>query len=160
MFNDFRVKLLIFLVSVIYFLSYCNYGLNIWDEGVPLSGALRMEVGDRPGRDFVAYSPGRYFLYEWALDLCHGDIIGPRIVMAIIGGLITLIIFNIGNRFIAFPFSFLPCIFYLLAPSPYYYRFLTFTLLLTTWILMKFSYVKTYGLSIYLGIFLPQHTSL
>ena len=42
---------------------YFNCDVNIWDEGVPLNGALRMFDGERPIRDFMAYPPGRYFIF-------------------------------------------------------------------------------------------------
>jgi len=124
-----RTVIAIYFVSTLYFLFYYNYGVNFWDEGVPLSGALRLAQGERPTVDFTAYPPGRYYLYLIALNLFDGSVDGPRIMMACVSGLIALMIFWIGYPLMGARLSLLPILFYLLMPIQYYYRFLTFFLL-------------------------------
>ncbi|MBN1550504.1 hypothetical protein JW979_03495 [bacterium] len=145
--NDLRrvtgVCVIVFISTFIYLFLYQNYGLNLWDEGVPLSGALRLARGETPGIDFVAYSPGRYFLYHWSLILMKGNIIGPRTLMSIIGALIGVLIYWIGIHFIRDKFALLPVLVYCLMPSPYYYRFFTLILLFSIAALIEFHKVPT-----------------
>ncbi len=132
--------ILVTLIGALYFLSYYDYGVNLWDEGVPLSGALRMDAGQRPARDFTAYPPGRYFLYQAALYISGGSVTGPRVVLACLSGLICLFLFRISAYFLPYRFCWFPVGFYLLMPFMYYYRFLTFFLLMS--ILMLITLTK------------------
>jgi len=124
------ICLLVFLLGSLYFLSYYQFGANIWDEGVPLSGALRLQAGEKPTSDFTAYPPGRYYLYSLALKATGGSVSGPRIIMALLSGFTGLLIYILTVPFLRMPYRFLPVILYLLMPVQYYYRFFALCLLM------------------------------
>ena len=131
----------VFIFSSLYFFSFWDYGLNLWDEGVPLSGALRISNNEKPCIDFVSYMPFRYYLYFVCLKTSHGAIWGPRVAMAIMGGVISAFIFIIGISIMSLRYALIPALYYLLIPSPYYYRF--FTLQLCIVILVPIAMLRT-----------------
>lgn len=120
----------IFAVSCLYFLSYFNYDMNIWDEGVPLNGALRMFQGERPIRDFFAYPPGRYFVYYLSLKIGGIHVSAPRVAMAFLSAFFCVLIWLAGRKAGLNTSAVIPWIIYLLTPMYYYYRFFSFCLIL------------------------------
>lgn len=120
----------IFLISCLYFLSYFNYDMNIWDEGVPLNGALRMFRGERPIRDFFAYPPGRYILYYVSMKIGGLHVRSPRILQAFLSAVFAALIWLIGRKAGLKKSAVIPWVIYLLTPMYYYYRFFTFSLIL------------------------------
>lgn len=131
------VSLAVCGVSLAYFLSFRDCGFNVWDEGVPLSGALRLDNGMKPGIDFSAYAPGRYLLYLWSLKWSGGLITGPRTAMAAMGGIIAGLIYWTAVPLLGFKAALIPSGLYLVMPSPYYYRFFTLALLLSIAVLYR-----------------------
>lgn len=127
---EITIFLLIFLLSGIYFISFCHVDMNIWDEGVPLSGIQRMKAGERPIRDFIAYPPGRYLLYWLSTEMGGMRVRSPRVMMAVFTGFAAAIIWLIGRRAGLKRRAVIPVLCYLLMPMYYYYRFFTFMLLL------------------------------
>jgi len=53
------------VLSLLYYLSYYRYGLNLSDEGYVVQGAIRSLRGQLPGADFHSYAPAR----TWTLGL-------------------------------------------------------------------------------------------
>ncbi len=128
--KDVAVICTIFLISCLYFLSYFNYGMNIWDEGVPLNGALRMFQGERPIRDFFAYPPGRYILYYLSMKIGGLHVSSPRILQAFLSAFFATLIWLIGRKAGLKKSAIIPWVIYLLTPMYYYYRFFSFSLVL------------------------------
>jgi hypothetical protein len=124
------LMVVIFTLSCLYFLSYFNHDMNIWDEGVPLNGALRMFQGDRPIRDFFAYPPGRYLVYYLSMNIGGMHVSAPRIAMAVLSGFYCVLIWLIGRKAGLNKSAVIPWILYLLTPMYYYYRFFSFCLIL------------------------------
>ena len=125
----------VFLLSTFYFLSYCLCDMSIWDEGVPLNGAIRMFDGERPIRDFFSYPPGRYLVYYSAMAIGGKNVESPRIAMALLSGLFCVLIWIISRRVGLGKAAFVPVLLFMIMPMYYYYRFFTFCLLLNTLIL-------------------------
>jgi hypothetical protein len=146
------VALIICATAFVYFMAYFDYGMNIWDEGVPLSGALRIAEGEIPSVDFTAYAPGRYLLYRLGLKFSDGDVSGPRIVMAFIGGLICALIYLAGVPLLGRRLSLVPAALYLLMPSPYYYRFFTIALMGSIVILLHMTTQFSLGSALFMGV--------
>jgi len=135
-----------------YFMTFHNYGMNIWDEGVPLSGALRVSAGQTPSVDFTAYAPGRYLIYQLGLNLADGNISGPRTVMAFAGGLICALIYLAGVPLLGNRLSLGPALLFLLMPSPYYYRFFTIALMGSIVILLHMTTTFSLGAAVLMGL--------
>ncbi len=107
------------------------HDVNIWDEGVPLNGAIRMFDGDRPIRDFLAYPPGRYLIYNVAMVLGGKQVTSPRAAMALLSGLYAALVYYMARRTGMGKAAFIPTFLFLLMPMYYYYRFFTFCLLIS-----------------------------
>ncbi|MCD4653364.1 hypothetical protein K8T06_05460 [bacterium] len=122
--------LLVLILTAVYFLSYSNYDMNYWDEGIPLSGVMRMMDGERPIRDFIAYPPGRYLLFLLSMNLGGVDVQTPRVLMALLSAISAGIIWQISIRAGLGWFAVFPVLSLLLTPMYYYYRFFSFMLLL------------------------------
>jgi hypothetical protein len=61
---------LIFLACFVSFFLLMDLALNVYDEGLILTGAMRVAAGDIPHRDFYAnYGPGSFYLLAWLFDL-------------------------------------------------------------------------------------------
>lgn len=114
--------LAIWAVSSLYYLSYYRYGLNLWDEGVPLHGALRTLAGDFVYRDFYGYQPGIYLLYALSYKLFGVTISAPRLLMAWLGGLLPALTFFCVARVASAAAAILPTLAALVAPCCYYNR--------------------------------------
>ncbi|MBN1295530.1 hypothetical protein JXA80_02040, partial [bacterium] len=122
--------LAVVLLTGVYFESFSNYDSNIWDEGVPLSGALRMMNGDRPIRDFIAYPPGRYLLYRAAMHFGGVDVQSTRTATAVITAFAAALLWLIGTHLGLRSGAVVPVIIYCLMPMYYYYRFFSIMLIL------------------------------
>lgn len=118
------------LLGFLYFFSYQQYGVNLWDEGVPLSGAQRLLNGERPILDFLAYPPGKYLIFALGLIISKGSMLGPRLLVSIISGIMAGLVYYITSSITSRSFALIPVVVFLLAPSPYYYRFLTLSFLI------------------------------
>jgi len=68
------------ILSLAYYLSFYNYGLNLSDEGYLVYGAERLMSGQIPGADFHAYMPGRYLVLAFLFDLFGENIIVERLM--------------------------------------------------------------------------------
>jgi hypothetical protein len=123
-------SIVVFTISCLYFLSYYEYDMNYWDEGVPLNGALRMLRGERPIRDFLAYPPGRYIVYLLSMKIGGINVTSPRIAMSFITPIIAVFIWILSRRIGLKHSAIIPWLIFLLMPMYYYYRFFTLSLII------------------------------
>jgi len=90
------ITLFFFAVALFYLLSRIQFGINLYDEGIALYGAVRVLEGYIPYRDFYyLYPPGN--LYVLAL-LFKG--FGPSIIIARIFNSIILFLILVCSYFI------------------------------------------------------------
>jgi hypothetical protein len=60
---------LIFLASLACFFLLMDRSVNVYDEGLILTGAMRVAAGDMPHRDFYAnYGPATFYPLAWLFD--------------------------------------------------------------------------------------------
>lgn len=91
--------ILLLCLSFIYLSLDINYGINIYDEGVPLVGAMKVLQGDFPYFDYwTLYAPGVFFINAFSIDLFGDSLITQRYFSIFIQVLIVLFTFLISKR--------------------------------------------------------------
>ncbi|MFH0925476.1 MAG: hypothetical protein V1872_07585 [bacterium] len=117
------LPLLIFIFSFLYLLTFCRYGINLWDEGVLLNGALRVLAGEVPIKDFIAYPPGRYYLLAIFFRLFGTHLIVARIFISLMTAFMSVLAFLITKEITDIKFGLLVSGVVLFVPAAYYVRF-------------------------------------
>ncbi len=133
---------IIFLSSISYLLIFQNYGLNLWDEGVFLNGALRTMEGESVYVNFNGYPPGRYILGAALFEIFGIDIPVIRTAVTIMTAIAAVMLYSISLRLIPSPFlAFIPPVLFLASPAVYYNRlypiFTIFGIYAIFWYLQK-----------------------
>lgn len=89
----------IFLALIIFFLPQSIIGLNIFDEGFIVSGAMLVNDGKLPYKDFLSmYGPGQYYLTAAIYRLFGEELIYVRVLHIIILVSLGLAIFLLSRR--------------------------------------------------------------
>ena len=128
---------LIYIALLAYFWSFCEYGLNIWDEGGYANGTLRTLNGERALVDFNpnGYLPGRYWYGMLFFKLFGVEIQSLRIGVLLFTPAMVIMIYSMGRKIMPAGFALLAALFMLSAPSMYYNRFYTFFVILNLYCL-------------------------
>jgi len=128
---------LIYIALLAYFWSFCEYGLNIWDEGGYANGTLRTLNGEKALVDFNpnGYLPGRYWYGMLFFKLFGVEIQSLRIGVLLFTPAMVIMIYSMGRKIMPAGFSLLAALFMLSAPSMYYNRFYTFFVILNLYCL-------------------------
>ncbi|QPJ61266.1 MAG: hypothetical protein G3M70_04935 [Candidatus Nitronauta litoralis] len=122
-----------------YYLSFLDYGLNLWDEGGFADGTLRTFRGEMAMRDFnpIGYLPGRYLYAAWFFDWFGISLHSLRLSVAVFTPLMPLMVYAISRRIMPVGFSLLAGAMMLSAPSMYYNRFFPFFCVLVLFCLVR-----------------------
>ena len=128
---------LIYIALLAYFWSFCEYGLNIWDEGGYANGTLRTLNGEKALVDFNpnGYLPGRYWYGMLFFKLFGVEIQRLRIGVLLFTPAMVRMIYSMGRKIMPAGFALLAALFMLSAPSMYYNRFYTFFVILNLYCL-------------------------
>ena len=128
---------LIYIALLAYFWSFCEYGLNIWDEGGYANGTLRTLNGEKALGDFNpnGYLPGRYWYGMLFFKLFGVEIQSLRIGVLLFTPAMVIMIYSMGRKIMPAGFALLAALFMLSAPSMYYNRFYTFFVILNLYCL-------------------------
>ncbi|MFQ5482235.1 MAG: hypothetical protein ACE5ER_05700, partial [Nitrospinaceae bacterium] len=112
----------------IYYYSFLDYGLNLWDEGGFANGALRTYHGQMAMRDFnpIGYLPGRYIYAAWFFDWFGVSLHSLRLSVAVFTPAMPLLVFAIARRLMPRGFAVLAAAMMASAPAMYYNRFFPF----------------------------------
>jgi len=74
------MAMIVFIVSFVLLFFCMDRTINIYDEGVILTGAMRVGAGDIPHRDFYAnYGPASFYLLSWLFDIFGQKVIVERV---------------------------------------------------------------------------------
>ena len=138
--KEYLILPLLFIISFSYLIFFCKYGFNIADEGIPLSGALRIVRGEVPLKDFQGYMPGVYYFYYAILKIFGMDILTVRYVISLLTAIIVMMYYLASRKIMSVLFSLFGAVIILAVPGPYYARFLTFFIMLN--ILVFHAYVE------------------
>ena len=128
---------LIYIALLAYFWSFCEYGLNIWDEGGYANGTLRTLNGEKALVDFNpnGYLPGRFWYGMLFFKLFGVEIQSLRIGVLLFTPAMVIMIYSMGRKIMPAGFALLAALFMLSAPSMYYNRFYTFFVILNLYCL-------------------------
>ena len=159
---------LIYIALLAYFWSFCEYGLNIWDEGGYANGTLRTLNGERALVDFNpnGYLPGRYWYGMLFFKLFGVEIQSLRIGVLLFTPAMVIMIYSMGRKIMPAGFALLAALFMLSAPSMYYNRFYTFFVILNLYcltnVLEKRNLASLFGLgaAIFLSSFFKFEVTL
>ncbi|MBA7610895.1 hypothetical protein ES703_18109 [subsurface metagenome] len=132
------LPILFFLISIGYYLSFYNYGINLFDEGILVNGAIRILRGEIVYRDFFGYEPGRYYLFALLFKLFAIDLQTIRLAMVFLTSLAPLLVYLISRRIMSSNFALLAALMMLIAPGVYYFRLFTLFILLNLLMLSKY----------------------
>ncbi len=93
-----KLKTIIEITAVFVFSFVCLFltmdrVINIYDEGVILTGAMRVNAGDIPHRDFYTqYGPAEFYLLSWLFDIFSQSVIVERVFDLVIrAGIVTIV---------------------------------------------------------------------
>jgi len=91
---------LIYIALLAYFWSFCEYGLNIWDEGGYANGTLRTLNGEKALVDFNpnGYLPGRYWYGMLFFKLFGVEIQSLRIGVLLFTPAMVIMIYSMGRK--------------------------------------------------------------
>ena len=114
---------IIIVVSLFYYLSYYNYGLNLSDEGYLVYGAKRVLSGQIPGADFHAYMPGRYVTLASLFKVFGTDILVERVMWVLVRVIIAALFFKLSTIFLPVLIALMPTFLIILIPGPWHKSF-------------------------------------
>jgi hypothetical protein len=91
---------LIFLVSFILLLLGMDRGVEVYDEGLILVGAMHVAAGQIPHRDFYAnYGPGQFYILAWLFHWFGRSILVERLYDLALRAAIVTLVYGIAKKF-------------------------------------------------------------
>ncbi len=149
--KKYGVQIVLYFLLLGYFLSFIDYGFNIWDEGGYAYGTLRTLNGESAFKDFNpnGYLPGRYLYGTIFFKLFGVNIQSLRIGIAIITPIMVLLTYAISRRIMPPGFALLAALATMSAPSMYYNRFYPFFCILLSYMTIKIIETKRFSLVLF-----------
>jgi len=78
--NTFFKVAIVFLIAFMLFFLCMDKRINVYDEGIVLTAAMRVHAGDIPHRDFyINYGPAEFYVLSWLFDLFGQHVIVERL---------------------------------------------------------------------------------
>lgn len=88
------LTVLVFLISLSFLFLTMDRVVNVYDEGLILTGAMRVGAGDMVHRDFYAnYGPAQFYILSWLFDFFGQKVIVERVFDLVIRSLIIATIY-------------------------------------------------------------------
>jgi hypothetical protein len=102
----------IFAVALAVMLAGMNRGVNLYDEGVIATGAVRVMAGDVMHRDFYAnYGPAQFYILAALFKLFGPSILVARLWGALVKASIAVAVYMLGKRIMPTAWSLVSCAF-------------------------------------------------
>jgi len=130
--NKYIAPMFVFIFAFVWFILGCNFGINVYDEGIGIVGALRVLNGEAPYRDFwTIYSPGWFYVLALWMKIFGSQLIAVRVFTILINSLSVLLIYKtlIKRRINPYLATLATTMF--LSLSPFYGRAVPLAILLT-----------------------------
>jgi hypothetical protein len=102
--------LAVLLVSFLAVMLSADRSLNLYDEGVILTGAMRVGEGAIPHRDFYAnYGPGQFYVLATLFKVFHQGVLVERLWGALIKAALALSVLVVGRRLVSTQVASISC---------------------------------------------------
>lgn len=132
-----RPQVIIFILGLIYFLSFIKYGLP-YDEGYLLDGVERIMEGQVIYRDFHhTYAPGRFYLVGAAFSVAGKHIFVERFIFALLQAMKCMLAFLIVRKITGSKYAYLAPLLIAAAPGPWHKVFFSSLGLLSVYAIMR-----------------------
>jgi len=132
-----RPHLVIFILCLVYFLSFVKYGLP-YDEGYLLDGVERVMEGQVIYRDFHhTYAPGRFYLIGAAFGIAGKHIYVERVIFALFQAVKCMLAFLIVKRITGSRWAYMAPLLILAAPGAWHKVFFSSLGLLAVYAVMS-----------------------
>ena len=84
---------IVFFIAFMLFFLCMDKRINVYDEGIVLTAAMRINAGDIPHRDFyINYGPAEFYLLSWLFDLFGQHVIVERLFdLTVRAGIVTAV---------------------------------------------------------------------
>src|SRR6266404_4491874 len=101
----------IFLVAFTILLASMSRTVNLYDEGVMVTGAARAMAGEVVHRDFYAnYGPAQFYILAALFKLFGPSILVARLWGALVKAAIPVAVYLLGKRVMPAPWSLVSCV--------------------------------------------------
>ena len=164
-FKSFLPGAILFLFIFLYFLSYFNYGINLFDEGILMEG-IRLETEGRMQYDKFCHFSSQYRFLSYILNHTENDLLAIRLIWVFARTLTALLIFVIARRLVSTWWALIPVILFAALPGPWHKSFVAFLTCLPVYLMIrtyetgKPSYYLATGCSIALAVSIHIYTGL
>jgi tetratricopeptide (TPR) repeat protein len=133
----------IFLVGLVYYLSYYKYLPLTGDEGHLVNGALRVLDGQLPLKDFYqAYTPGRYWLLAFLFRIFGPSLSLERLLWVIVHAVANVLMYLAAKRSMPPRFAAIPLLTMMIIPGIWHKTLCNFLLLAN--VLVIYRYVERF----------------
>jgi 4-amino-4-deoxy-L-arabinose transferase-like glycosyltransferase len=93
------IALLVFILTGLFLLAFCDYTALNGDEGIVLQGAQRVAEGQVLYRDFFSfYTPGSYYSTALLFKVFGSSLLAARIALLLSGGLFSALTYLLARR--------------------------------------------------------------
>lgn len=108
------------LLTLGYYATYFNYGLDLDDEGFLLANASSILEGQWPMADFFSYQPLSYFMLAAFMQMFGDNVYAERLLLVLLLLINVWLIYYSAGRILTPHWSWLPAAIYAFAPGPWY----------------------------------------
>lgn len=130
------------LVSAVYYGSFYNYGISLYDEGHLVNLSERVLEGQTYYRDWwTIYAPGRFFLFAALFKTFGVSLLVTRVFWLVLRVVTVGIYYLVARRVIGVKYSLIASMVILLVPGNWHATFITFLPLL--FLLSIFEHLRT-----------------
>lgn len=131
---------IIAIASLLYYLTYFNYGLTMNDEGLLIDNVTRVLEGQLPLRDFYSYAPARYYYLAGWFRLFGANLLTERFAFMVVRILTPAFLFVIARRFLPSSVAIIPTLMIALVAGPWEKTVDTFIPIFNLWWILESLY--------------------
>ena len=126
----------ILAASLLFFFSYYDYGINLFDEGVLLEGIQRQIEGRMDFSKFCHYS-AQYRFFSYVFPSTGADLLVIRAIWAVMRALTATFIFLVARRLMPWRWALLPVLLFLAAPGPWHKSLVPFLIFINIYAMVR-----------------------